>query len=108
MGIARVAALLCGFSGIGVLGQTASGLPVLTAIKQIRTLAHDEANRGYPVHLKAVVTYDDPRTDLFVQDSTGGIWVNAPPTRARSEPGTLLEIEGRTEAPDFAPQVGHP
>ena len=106
--IGRIAALLAASCGIALHSQPSPSLPVLTTIQQIRSLTHDEANRGFPVRLKAVVTYDDPTQDLFIQDHTGGIWVNCPLGSSPVAPGTLVEMEGRTEAPDFAPQVGHP
>ncbi len=38
---------------------------------------HRGAKKNYEVRLRAVITYYDPEEpDLFVQDSTSGIWVN--------------------------------
>jgi PAS domain S-box-containing protein len=101
----------------------AYGQPVLTQISQIRELTRDRAALGYPVRIRAVVTYysrtgpnflgrdmymssDTP--DLFVQDFTAGIWVNVPKDAPPLEAGQLIEMEGVTEAPDFAPQIGKP
>ena len=37
----------------------------------------EQAKQGRTVHLKGVITYYDPEEpDLFIQDSSGGIWVN--------------------------------
>ena len=96
---------------------------MLTRIAQIRQLTAAQAARGYPVRVRAVVTYYSPSgpsflgrdafmngetPDLFVEDATAGIWVNlpkgAPPLRA----GQLVEMDGVTEIPDFAPQIGKP
>ena len=53
---------------------TPAGLPTLTTAEQIRELTPDQANRGYPVHLRAVLTYIDYDVgDFFVQDATAGI-----------------------------------
>ncbi|MGH9453726.1 MAG: ATP-binding protein, partial [Terriglobia bacterium] len=72
-------------------------------------MSRSEAQRGYPVRLKAVVTYyGGSPPDLFIHDSTGGIWVNLPPGAQALKPGDLIEIEGVTEQPDFAPQIGRP
>jgi PAS domain S-box-containing protein len=86
-------------------------LPAITKAIDIRKMPISEAKRGYPVRLKGVVTFYDPEEpDLFVQDATIGIWVNLEivkpnvPLRA----GDVVEVEGVTEAPDFAPQVGNP
>jgi PAS domain S-box-containing protein len=91
---------------------------LLTQIAQLRRMSKAEANRGYPVRVEAVVTYFNPGTknpgqdeilpDLFVQDSSAGIWVNLPPSPPPFKAGQLLVLEGVTEAPDFAPQIGKP
>ena len=38
-------------------GQESSQLPTLTTAAQVRELTLEQANRGYPVRLRAVVTY---------------------------------------------------
>ncbi|HEY6292655.1 MAG TPA: ATP-binding protein [Terriglobia bacterium] len=86
-----------------------SPLPTLTSSEQIRELTPDQANRGYPVHLKGVVTYNRlDLLDFYIQDSTGGIYVNDPKQSVPFKPGQLLDIVGVTEDPDFAPQIGKP
>ncbi len=100
-----------------------NALPTLTRVEQIRQLTREEAKRGYPVHLRAVVTYYNAQgpdllaeetyagplgPDMFIQDSTAGVWVNAPAGGTKAKQGQLIEIKGVTEAPDFAPQVGKP
>ncbi len=82
-------------------------LPTLTTAEEVRELTPDQANRGYPVHLRAVLTYIDFSVgDFFVQDSTAGIYVDEHELRHHFRPGDLLEINGVTEEPDFAPQIG--
>jgi PAS domain S-box-containing protein len=84
----------------------APGLPILTTAEQIRELTTEQANRGYPVRLRAVVTYSDFAVgDFFAQDATAGIYVNESDRSLRFQPGELLEIEGVTEELDFAPQI---
>ena len=95
---------------VKALGQQASlsnpGLPTLTNAEQVRELTADQANRGYPVRLRAVVTYVDFAVgDFFAQDATAGIYVNENNRTLRFRPGELLEIEAVTEEPDFAPQI---
>jgi hypothetical protein len=76
----------------GQPAAAAPNLPVLTSIEQVRRLTPDEARRGYPVHLKAVVTYFDPADpELFLQDATGGIWVGWTPNMPKTAPGELIE-----------------
>jgi PAS domain S-box-containing protein len=70
-----------------------------------------EVKHGYPVRLRGVVTYYDPEEpDLFVQDATAGIWVNLEIVKPNVpvKAGDVVEVEGVTESPDFAPQVGNP
>jgi PAS domain S-box-containing protein len=81
-------------------------LPTLTAAEQVRKLTADQANRGYPVRLRVVVTYVDFAVgDFFVRDATAGIYVNENNKSLHLRPGELLEIDGVTEEPDFAPQI---
>ncbi len=94
-------------------------LPTLTRIEQIRHLTPAQAERHYPVHVRAVATYYNPHSytgvqdvgpfgpDLFVQDSTAGIWVDITGDSLKEAPraGQLLDIEGVTAEPDFAPQI---
>jgi hypothetical protein len=70
-----------------------------------------QAKQGSPVRLKGVITYYDPNEpDLFVQDASAGIWVNLEIVKPNVplHVGDLVEVQGVTEAPDFAPQVGGP
>ncbi len=100
----------------------AGPLPTLTRVEQLRKLSFEEANRGYPIHLRAVVTYYDsreptfeddslpgpPTPSMFIQDSTAGIFVNLPLDHPSPHAGDLIEIDGVSEQPDVAPQIGNP
>jgi len=85
---------------------------VFESARDIRALSPEEADRGFPVRLHAVVTYyDAEQTDLFVQDATAGIYVELkagaekPP---RLEQGQEIELTGSTASGDFAPEVVKP
>jgi len=100
---------------IAAVGAAASAqvshqrLPVLTRVEQVRALAPNEARRGYPVHLQAVVTYFDAiGPNLFIQDATGAMWVDWPRNAQVPEPGQLIDLHGTTAQPDFAPDLTHP
>src|SRR6266480_2684071 len=81
-------------------------LPLLTRTEQIRRLSVDEARRGYPVRLDAVVTYADlDSLILFVQDETGGIYVNPGGDKTRLQPGQRVQIEGIADPGEFRPFV---
>lgn len=81
-------------------------LPVLTHTEQIRQLRPEQAEQGYPVRVRGVITDDVPSPDFFVQDSTAGVYVEG----ARSTPfahhfGDLIEVEGVTGPGKFAPVI---
>ena len=93
-------------------------LPTLTTAAAAHSLRSSEAARGYPVHLKAVVTYYDAYLDprrgaLFVCDKSGAIYVALPRVAMPHDTlllrqGTLLDISGITAAGDFAPIIEKP
>ena len=82
--------------------------------REAHSLSYAEAQRAYPVHLRAVVTYYDPYIDarhgaLFVHDYSGAIFVAVPnvpilPIR----PGTIVDITGVSGPGDFAAVVDQP
>ena len=92
-------------SGRGKLPGGGS-LPTLTHIDQIRSLTLEEAGRGYPVRIRGVVTYSHVEEgDLFIQDSTAGIWVDPQKYNLNLRAGQLVDVEGIAEIGDFAPQI---
>jgi hypothetical protein len=89
----------------------ASGRPPLPTLTSAHSLTTQESARSYPVHLYSVVTYYDPHLDtrrvtLFVNDSSGGIYVamSSPPA-IPFKAGDLVEVIGVSAAGDFAPIV---
>jgi signal transduction histidine kinase/DNA-binding response OmpR family regulator len=86
-------------------------LPVLDTVSRAHRLTPDEAKRGYPVKLHAVVTYYDPFWHyIFVQDSTAGIFISVDELDKKMvfEPGQLLEVDGQSGPGDFAPVIIKP
>jgi PAS domain S-box-containing protein len=83
--------------------------PTLTTIAAARRLSPGEARRGYPVHVRATVTYFDPvQPNAFVQDATAGIWLRWSPDLPKLEVGQLLDLEAITTQTDFAPDLVKP
>jgi PAS domain S-box-containing protein len=86
-------------------------LPTLTTAHAAHSLSFDEAQRGYPVHLRAVVTYYDPDTApwtgaFFACDATGCIAVRVPPRPILPlQPGTLVDLHGVSDPGGYAPIV---
>lgn len=121
--VAWVLGWLLPVSGLADAAADSKYTPLLTRIADIRQLAPDKARQGYRVHVRAVVTYYSPTgpnfigrdtymspatPDLFVQDESAGIWVDLPKDAGPLEAGQLIELDGVTEMPDFAPQIGSP
>jgi signal transduction histidine kinase/CheY-like chemotaxis protein len=107
---AAICTLLASFA-IPALARAAAPQKIhtLTSCKQIRRLTREEAQRGYPVHLRAVVTYFDPiGRNWFLQDSTGGMFIQWSPDMPKVSVGDLLDLEGVSTQVDFAPDIAHP
>jgi len=79
----------------------------LTSAKQIRELDPETAGKNLPVRLRGVVTfYDAPLFNLFIQDSSAGIFVLLPhDTKIKVVKGQDIEVEGVTDKGDYAPIV---
>ena len=104
LGIA-VAALVCGADP----AIAESTRPVeLTSVRQIRQLKVS-TNGAFSAHLHGVVTYyDTVAPNLFVQDSTGGIWVDLHGSTAKApSPGEVLDLRGAVGF-GFSPYIQSP
>jgi hypothetical protein len=98
------AALVMFFAAVAAPGQplnaSRDALPTLTTARAAHSLPFDQARRGYPVRLRAVVTYYDPYTDplvgaFFACDRTGCICVLVPPKPVLSlRAGTVVDLKG--------------
>jgi diguanylate cyclase (GGDEF)-like protein len=94
-------------AGDGAPGQTLPPSRILTTALGVHSLPLAAAQLGYPVHLRAVVTFFDPVAHLlFVQDSTDGVFVNLREVRRLPlQAGDLVDVTGVTVAGGFAPDV---
>ncbi len=86
--------------------------PALTTVEQVVHLTSEQRLKGYPVRIHGVVTeygvfrfrrFEYP--DLFVQDATGGIYVEVGSARFHLKPGDQVELEGRAGEVDGTPAV---
>ena len=85
------------------------GVKPLKTIREVRELPSEKARLRYPVHLRAVVTYANrPQGDLFLQDSTAGIFVNAGQSTFDFHSGQYVEINGLSSPGDFASEIENP
>jgi signal transduction histidine kinase len=81
-------------------------LPTLTTLREVRSLSASQAKLGYPVRLRATITYFDPaQNTLFMQDATTGIWARWPVPTTTLVAGDLVEIQAKTIFSDFAPDL---
>jgi diguanylate cyclase (GGDEF)-like protein len=106
------------FQGLTAAAQSArnpaGGLPTLTTARAAHSLTIVEAKRGYPVHLRGVVTYFDPDygtgfAAIFVHDATGSIFVKQPSALAgKLFPGALIDVTGVSGEGGFGPVVVDP
>jgi diguanylate cyclase (GGDEF)-like protein len=89
--------------------RQSSGLPTLTTAQSVHDLTHAQAEKQYPVHLRAVCVVCYPGWyGFFVNDGESGVYVQ---TRNHAlltdaiHPGTVLDIYGITSPGEFAPIV---
>jgi len=81
-------------------------LPTIHSVKQLRKLTMEESKHGYPLRLRGVVTYyDHPHGDLFLQDSTGGVYITPPTPAPALHPGQYVEVEGISKPSDLLSDV---
>lgn len=87
------------------------GLRTLATAREAHNLSLTESARGYPVHLRGLVTYysqdgDSRRGSMFIHDSTGDIYVAVNPAPGFPvHQGMLVDLTGVSGTGDFAPIV---
>jgi signal transduction histidine kinase/ActR/RegA family two-component response regulator len=79
----------------------------ITSVAEVHALSPEEAGERVPVHVRATVTYIDPKSViLFVQDRTGATYVGAARIREfKVRAGDLVDLTGVTAPGQFAPIV---
>ncbi|HWD20558.1 MAG TPA: sensor histidine kinase [Verrucomicrobiae bacterium] len=102
--VATAVAATFAAGGAGAFAESSTNLPVLTTVAAVRALNPEQAARGYPVELHAVVTFYNLSEywALFVQDDTGGIFVKLTATN-HVRLGDHIVVQGTTDPGDFAP-----
>jgi signal transduction histidine kinase len=95
------------FTGESLLADQNSVSICLTNAQQVRELAPEIAEKNLPVCVRGAVTfYDAPLFNLFVQDSSGGIFVLVVPNiYTNISAGQEVEVEGVCDKGDYAPIV---
>jgi signal transduction histidine kinase/CheY-like chemotaxis protein len=84
-------------------------MPPITRVADIRRLTMEEASRHQRVHITGVVTYFDPAwAMLFVQDATGGIFVDVHGQDLTVSTGDVVDVDGASAPGNFAPEIIRP
>jgi diguanylate cyclase (GGDEF)-like protein len=85
------------------------GPPEVTTVGAIRSLDEKQARAALPVRVSGVITYSDPGWhQLFLQDSSGGIFVKYPGSSAPLARGQAVILTGITSAGEYAPVIVAP
>ncbi len=86
-----------------------AAVPLLATVKEARGLTPAEAAKRVPIHLEGVVTYyDEEWGTCFVQDETGGIFVDLQGQHLGLQAGSLVAVDGVGAPGNYAPQVIEP
>ncbi len=88
------------------LPLTLGVLPILTTAAQVQQLTVSEAARGYPVHVRGVITGQMDWLGAVVQDDTRGVFFNITSNYFDGlRVGDFVDLQGETAAGDFAPVI---
>ena len=94
-----ISLLLLYFLSLSLVGatQVQNERRVLRTIREVNQLTNLEARNAFPVQLDAIVTYSDPEWGLlFVEDSTGAIYVNVHGMNSSFAAGGRVKIDAVT------------
>lgn len=81
----------------------------VTTVAQIRRLTPEQASESRAMTIRGVVTYCDPSWGLmFVQDSSGGIFVDIHGLELDLSVGDFVQVDGMSSPGDFAPIINRP
>lgn len=89
----------------------AAELPTLTNCVSIKSLSVDGAAQKFPVRVRGIITsanYDfgpPGEADFFLQDETGGVYVEAIKPKSPVAVGDLVEVSGVTDPGGYSPMI---
>lgn len=90
--------------------SSAAEVRPLRAFSEVRALSQEEAAKGRPVRVEAIVLGSDPASpwSLFLHDGTAGCYVKLLPGEGTADflPGSQLQVEGTSMALGYYPSVG--
>ena len=89
--------LLCSSFWLLIGAQAQSDRRTLRTIHEVNLLTNIEARNAYPVQLEGMVTYSDPEWGLlFVEDTSGAIYVNVHGMSSSFPIGSRVKIDAVT------------
>jgi diguanylate cyclase (GGDEF)-like protein len=86
-------------------------LQTLTTAHAAHNLSDDQAKRGYPIHLRGVITYFDPDfgtgyAAIFIHDATGSVFASQTSALAKELfVGALVDVRGVSAPGSFGPVI---
>lgn len=89
---------------VALAGSVRADEPPITTARELRQLSPERAAEKLPVVLEATVIAIDPRATVFVQDGTGGAYLNSPPP-GNYQRGMRLRVTGKTYPGLYVPGV---
>lgn len=93
-------------TAVGLIDTNDEAMSELTTADAVLRLSPEEAQRGYPVDIRGVVTCVVQEHNAFIiQDTTHAVFVVNAPAKAMPARGELLEITGKSDKGTFAPLV---
>jgi diguanylate cyclase (GGDEF)-like protein len=85
------------------------GAREIETVAAVRELPEERASLALPVRITGVITYNDAMwNQLYLQDSTGGIYIKYLGARSEIHVGDKVTVVGLTNAGDFAPVIVAP
>jgi len=105
---AKAAVLILAFASGTPRLSSAAAHQVITNVAAIMALTHEQATQSLQISITGVVTLAEPNWGgtFFVQDSTGGVYVNN--RGPRPALGDLVRVTGISHAGGFAPDILSP
>lgn len=83
--------------------------PTLRTVREVRKLSNTDARDAYPVQLEGIATYSDPEWGLlFLEDSTGAIYVNTHGMHSSFPAGSHIRVDAVTGPGDVATVLVQP
>ncbi|HZP17497.1 MAG TPA: EAL domain-containing protein [Terriglobales bacterium] len=90
-------------------GENDTKAGVLTTVAAVRELDPERASDGVPVRLTGLITFNDSDWhQMFLQDSTAGIYIRYSGDGTRLFQGQVVTVIGITNAGEFAPVIISP